>query len=313
MISIVEVWQKNMLLHGIERMLKRVLRFWNDFWFFSHDTRALGFMRILLVGSLFYLYLIRGLNNMSYYNGQGIVGRSQALGLFPDYFRPPFEWFFWPDAWAGGVHFLYVVLLFLILLGLAVRPMILLAWVLHIGFLHRNYSVNYGADIVSTIFLFYLSFTCCCDSFSVKNLFWKNKKQFFSNDILSSVFYRISQIQIAVIYGYTGLEKLKGVMWWEGTALWNVFNNPQVVMYDFSFLRQFPLVISFITFSTVVYEIYWPVAVLTKYRYLWLSLGVFFHVGIAVTMNIWPFSLVMISTYGLFLNWNDLRLNLKSS
>lgn len=298
-------------MNSVRNYTKQILKFWNQFWFSERDLRPLAAMRILLVGTFTYLYIIRGLYNMNYFNGQWMVPRDKALELIHPFMRPPFEWFFWPDAWAGPVHFLYVVLLILIFFGLAIRPMMMLAWVLHIGFIHRNYSVVYGADMIGSIFFFYLSFTRCCDVWTLKRKLFHFKEQILSSDPLNSAFYRIMQIQIAIIYAFTGFEKLKGGTWWDGTALWSVFGNPQLVTFDMSFMRMFPFLISILTFSTIIYEIYWPAAILTRARKPWLLVGVVFHIGIAIFLNIWAFSFVMLSTYFLFIDFDRIPLAIK--
>jgi hypothetical protein len=294
------------MMNSARKYISQLLVYWNAFWFSERDLRPLAAMRILLVGTFAYLYIVRGLFNMHYFNGQWMVSREKALELIHPLTRPPFQWFFWPDAWAGSVHLVYVILLLLILLGLAVRPMIFLAWVLHIGFIHRNYSVVYGADMIGSIFLLYLSFTQCCDVWTLKKKLFKFKEKIKSTDALNSAFYRVMQIQISVIYAFTGFEKLKGGSWWDGTALWSVFGNPQLVTFDMTFMRMFPVLISVLTFTTIIYEIYWPAAVLSRARKPWLLAGLAFHIGIGFLLNIWAFSFVMLSTYFLFLNFDQI-------
>lgn len=125
----------------------------------------------------------------------------------------------------------------------------------------------------------------------------------FSNpkDLLTPVFFRIAQIQICIIYMFTGLEKLKGPSWWDGTAIWTVIANPQMVIMDFTWMRYFPLLVSILTFTTVIFEVYFIAAMLNeKSRKIWLGLGFMFHLGIGLVMGLIPFSLAMISTYFLF-------------
>lgn len=290
--------------------MKSVIKVWNHFWFAGRDLRGLAAMRILLAGTLFFLYLLRGFYNLSYFTPESMVPRDQALTLFHDFMRPPFGWFFWPDSLAPWAHALLVLLLFLITFGVAVRPMIFLAWVLQWGFIQRNYSVVFGADVISAIFMLYLSGTHCCEKWTLKN--WLKQKlgqkirpeKDISEDLLSSLCFRLIQIQIAVIYAYTGFEKLKGSTWWDGTALWNVFANTQMVVFDLSFMSSFPLVIALVTFSTLIFEIYWPMAVITGLRPLWLFFGLGFHLGIGALMNLWAFSFVMLSTYFLFVDFD---------
>jgi hypothetical protein len=292
----------------MKSVLKKSLHWWNEFWFGARDLRALAAMRILVGATYFYIYLIRGLFNMDYFNGNWMVSREQAFELFHPLTRPTMTWFFWPDSWAGGVHTVFVILLLLITLGLAVRPMILLAWVLHIGFVQRNYAVIYGADLILTVFLLYLAGTQCCDVWTLKSKLFKFKEKIISTDPLNSVAFRMIQVHIAVIYAYTGFEKLKGASWWDGTALWSVFSNQQIIIHDMTFMRHVPWLISIITFTTILFEIYWPAAVLTKARNPWLIIGVLFHLTIGYLMQIWAFSMVMISTYFLFLDFNKVEI-----
>ncbi|MGZ3768250.1 MAG: HTTM domain-containing protein [Bdellovibrio sp.] len=274
---------------------------WDSFWFAPQDLLGLAFMRILLCGTMFYLYSAR-LANLSYYNDSSWISRSMALNVMPEIYRPLFLWSFWPDSLNLVMHILFVVLLALLTLGVGGRWLMGLAWILDAGFIQRNYSVNFGADIIAALFLFYMSFTQSCERLSILNLF-RGKNNFKKSDILSSVVIRMMQVQISVIYAYTGWEKLKGMTWWDGTALWSVMANPQMTTMDFSFLRSIPWIIPVVAYLTIIFEVYFPMAVAwNKTRNLWLWMGVFFHASIAVFMGLAPFAITMVSTYFLFLN-----------
>lgn len=305
-------------------MFTRVITYLNNFLFHSHDPKKLGLMRALLCSVIAYIAIFRQFN-MDQYDLHSIIPRSQALSIYPDFYRPLFEYFFWPDSLASVVHVIFIVLIVLAALGLTNRIVMLLTWVLLMGFINRNYSIVFGADLIGALFLFYLSFTDCTSYFSLKNYFNKNKIQAHNQTIalhkgnwssqwssqLSSVFLRLMQFQIAIIYAYTGFEKLKGSSWWDGTALWTVMVNPQFSIINFEFLRHFPLVFAIGTFVTLIFEIYFPVMVLFKKTKLWwLGLGVLFHSMIGLLLSLFPFSLIMISTYFLFLDEDD-RLMLK--
>jgi uncharacterized protein YbbC (DUF1343 family) len=115
-------------------------------------------------------------------------------------------------------------------------------WVIGLAFLQRNYSVAFGADVIGGLFLFYLSFTQCCERWTLKN--WLNKKlggvaqAVVHSDDLSAVFYRLIQLQLCVIYMYTGFEKLKGMSWWDGTAL--PWQNPSPNMRSLTAATLYP-------------------------------------------------------------------------
>ncbi|MGZ3772068.1 MAG: HTTM domain-containing protein [Pseudobdellovibrionaceae bacterium] len=281
--------------------LKNIWNKWEHFWFAPQNLLGLAFMRVLLCGTMVYLYSAR-LLNLSYYNDGSWMPRSLALEVMPEIYRPLFLWAFWPDSLNLVMHSLLVVLLVLLTIGIGGRWLMWMAWIIDMGFIQRNYSVNFGADIIGALFLFYMSFTQSCERLSVVNLF-RRKKEFKNSDILSSVMIRMMQVQISVIYAYTGFEKLKGASWWDGTALWSVMANPQMTTMDFSFLRVVPWIIPVVAYLTIAFEIYFPLAVAwPKMRNAWLILGVLFHASIAICMGLAPFATMMVSTYFLFLD-----------
>lgn len=316
------------MLTEVKNLIYRLFSFvwgkWDHWWFRPRSTSVLGLFRLLLTGTLFYMALMRSFH-LDYYTDASWMPRSLRFFVMPEMLRPPFSWFFWSDSWGPFFHYLLVLCLGLIFIGVGNRLLVLIAWILQIAFIQRNYSIVFGADHIGTILLFLLSLTNCFESWTVKSFLVKKWPGFFKfriqshTDILGSVGVRLLQIQMCTIYCYTGLEKLKGSSWWEGTALWNVLANPQQTVADFTFIKHFPFFIAFMTFFTVIYEIFWPVAVNSrKTKNIWLGLGVLFHLGIGITMGLMVFSLVMTSTYLLFLsdleyqkyfvsNWEQLK------
>jgi hypothetical protein len=151
--------------------------------------------------------------------------------------------------------------------------------------------------MVGTFFLAYLAMM---DS----NRFvspWKRSRA-VKVDALTSVGVRLVQMQVCIIYLYSGFEKAKGNSWWQGDALWRALSNGQLVSWDFGFLQHFPMMIAVSTFTTVLWETYFPVLVwVPRTRFWMLGFGVFLHLLIAFTLNIPFFSWFMCATYVLFL------------
>lgn len=284
-------------------LIARAWNAWDRFWFGFDHPLGLALTRIQLGLVLVWIYSARQLGSLQWLGatpGGGMVPRERALEVMPDFFRPPFGWFFWPDSLATTLHALFVLLCVLILLGIGTRWIAWFAWILHMGFIQRNYSILFGADVISCLFLLYLAFTRCDDRLSLLSL-WRSRPA-RGPSLISSLFARLMQIQLGVIYLYTGFEKLKGASWWDGTALWTVLGNPQMVKHDLGWVRHFPLVIAAVTFLTVIFEVYWPAAMLSeRLRRLWLGAGVLFHAGIGALMGLWTFSLTMLAPYWLFL------------
>ena len=125
---------------------------------------------------------------------------------------------------------------------------------------------------------------------------------------MSSAAYRMLQIQLCIIYGYTGLEKVRGITWWRGDSVWNAAANSQMVAFDLGFMQHLPEISVSMAFLTVLWEVYFPVLVWMKqFRPFVLLLGVFFHGSIGVLFGLPDFSMFMLSAYFLFIPETDLR------
>jgi hypothetical protein len=165
-------------------------------------------------------------------------------------------------------------------------------------------AVGYGVDSIATFFLFCLSFANSAKGGAVSSIF-------------ESMALRLLQLQVCIIYGYSGFEKLKGLLWWRGEALWYALANVQIARFDFSWVAHFPILIVIGTYATVLWEVYFPVLVWIKpvQKYV-LAFGVLLHIGIAITVYIPFFAGLMISTYVLFLDrelLNQMMISLKKT
>lgn len=285
----------------LQFQLKRAWALWDEFWFAPQNLLGLAFMRITLCGTFLYMSIMR-FYNLSFFTDASWIPKEKSLLILPEFGRPLFSWDVWPDSMNMPVNILVVILFALLTLGIGGRILTAIAWIINIGFINRNYPAHFGADVIGSLFLFYMIFTNSCERLSVLNLIRK-KKSFKSSDMISSMMIRMMQVQIMAIYAYTGWEKLKGSSWWDGTALWSVLANPQMTTVDFSFLRQIPWIIPVLGYMTIIFEVYFPPMVIwNKSRHIWLLVGFGMHMGIGIFMGLMPFATIMLSTYFLFLS-----------
>lgn len=289
--------------------MKKIWTAWDAFWFGSVPLLNLALFRILLCGTMFAMAVSRQFDVSTFYTDQGLLPRKWAIEVMPEFFKPPFDWILWSDAGATTAHAAMTLGLLLLVLGIGGRGIALAVWILHMGFLQRNYSIAFGADLIGGIFLFLMIGTDSCARLSLASRFRKGKASpETSTDLLTPVFFRMIQLQLCVIYAYTGFEKLKGGTWWDGTALWSVFANSQMVILDLTWMRSFPLAIVAMTYVTVLFEIYFPVLVWVRKTRPWvLALGASFHLGVGLLMALMNFGLVMMSAYFLFLKPETLQ------
>lgn len=298
------------MLTTAHKTVKKIRTGFADFLFGEGHFERLGVFRFLIFGVMFYIACYRQMN-VDQYGPNSLIPGAQAFDVFSDFYKPYIKLFFWPDHLAFSVHLIYITLLGLATLGLSNRLLMILTWVIAQGFIQRNFSILFGADVIGTLFMFYLGFTRCNEYFSLRRFIISKKVTFDPNlwsDQLSTMAFRLLQFQLFTIYAYTGFEKLKGSTWWDGTALWTVLVNPQFTAYDLLFLKDFPIFFAIGTFVTVIFEVYfWVMVSMKQTRSLWLVLGIFFHLMIGVLLGLMSFSLVMISTYILFVNRSNLR------
>lgn len=272
--------------HNILNVISNYLSHWWNFWNSKIDAKNLQKTRITFSVSVFFLYSVR-FWNLDFYNSESLIDRARALELFDAYQKPLFSWNFWPDSLALVMQITFLVLMVLMALGWVIRPMIAIAWVIHLGFMHRNWAAGMGMDTIVSVFLFYFSF---CE-------FRKSKQK----DMLTNVMIRMAQVHLSIIYFYTGLEKLRGPQWWEGTAIWTALSNPQMTSFDLLFLKDWPLIVGLLTHATVLFELmFLPMVWNPRTRNFILVLGVSFHFGTALLMDLWAFAAVMTSLYFLF-------------
>ena len=274
-------------MQKLNSFIKHLWNAWENFWWAPLDGRSLIATRITFGLSALGVTALR-FWNLDLFNEKSLALKSEALDLADAYSRPYFSWNFWPDSLALPMQIILMILLLLFTIGYTRRPLIFAAWVIHIGFMQRNLSAGMGVDTMIMVFLFYLSF---CEV-------WKKSHY----DGLTKVMVRMIQVHLAIIYFYTGLEKLRGATWWEGSALWLVFNNTQITLWDLTWIAHFPVVLALFAHATVMFEIFFPAFVTNpKTKFYWLGLGIFFHVGIAVTLDLWGFSGLMMSQYFLYI------------
>lgn len=279
---------------------------WERFWFGARDQqRRMAVFRSVLCGVYFVFFLIRTPDLDFFFSNDGIM-QSHLLheGLFPmEYRYSIFDVIPGHAALLTG-HLIFLGCLLMMIVGWFPRLAAAIAFFLHVSFMHRNIAVSFGVDLIATFYLFYLIFSDA--SFSKKT---HSAKDNWVSD-LGSVSYRLCQVQLCVIYAYSGIEKLKGVSWWGGSALWDVLANPMLIKADFGWLVHFLPILALMAYLTLLWEVYFPVLIwIPKWRPWMLVFGVLFHVGIAVSVNIPFFSLMMMSFYILFIDrehWNRL-------
>lgn len=275
---------------------------WNWFWFESRSDESLvplALFRLAFCSVMLFCYFTRAFDVDFFYGFEGILPHWHGKNI--EFFR--YHPTFLSDAWSSpalhGLHAVFLLCLMSTALGFFTRYSAIATYFLHMVFTNRNMSVMFGVDMIATFFLLYLCFADTNSRFSIDAILGREKK---TQSLRSHIALRLMQIQVCIVYGFSGLEKLKGSRWWDGSALWDVLSIGNMQRWDLSFVAHFPVILAAAVYIVLIFEVYFPVLIwLKKWRLPMLLFGVFMHIGIFVFMNLPSFGFMMITLYILFL------------
>ena len=221
------------------------------------------------------------------------------------------------------IHAAFLVVCVLFTIGLWTRVTSVLAWAGSLNYIHRGQLILFGQDTMQTILLMYLMIGPSGAALSVDALRARyraaraalaagGRSVPWAEAILSgparnwlaNFAVRLFQINFCFIYASSGLSKLKGTTWWDHSAPWLVFANPEFGLIRYPafewLLRQamefrvpVALFFGFATLFTLFLELGLPILVWTRLRPVMVIMSVLLHFGIAVFMGLTVFGLYM--------------------
>jgi hypothetical protein len=101
-------------------------------------------------------------------------------------------------------------------------------------------------------------------------------------------------IQVCIVYFVAGFMKIQGETWHNGTAL---FLISQVEWFSTPSTRgafAHPVIATAGAYSTMLFQIWFPLALFSRFKLAFVAVAMLFHIGIAVTMGLLTFSIVMV-------------------
>lgn len=177
---------------------------------------------------------------------------------------------------------------------------------------HRNLWFQHGGDRVIRVAVLMLALAPCGATLSVDA--WRRRRQAAragmgaATPLVAAWPLRLFQLQWMVIYAFTGVEKLRGNNWLDGTAIYYALS-------DLSFQR-FPdwvepalqsapgqAACALLTWLALAWEVaFAPLVLWAPARLPVLAAGVALHLGIAATISVGSFSFAMLAGYLAFLS-----------
>lgn len=215
-----------------------------------------------------------------------------VMGLSPIYAPPgPLKYITHAVALLpDGVRDLVVLVVVLALLVLCLRDLFrsprwwsaLLIWLLHANLMNNAWLAGSGGQQL------------------VANLLFCNI--FLSLGSAHAVFFGLwsARMQLLLAYFTTGLHKLTGTHWTDGTAMGIVATDPA---FGPLWLGDMPVLSAVLTWSVLVFQLTFPLAVWFRpTRHAWMLFGLVFHLGTAIWMDIPEMGLAFIASYALWLD-----------
>ncbi len=234
-------------------------------------------------------------------------------------------WFHVTDPWAmAAIHAGVLVVMAMFTIGLFTRVTAVLVWLATVSYIHRTQQVLFGMDTMMNILLFYLMIGNSGAALSIDRLIARYRavrhslRQSGTIDAATRTFLaypppsvntgfalRLIQVHFCFIYMAAGLSKLKGGMWWNGLAFWEVLVNPEFTPMHYqwyesalrwleTFKPVYYVMIALGVWFTLFIEIAGPFLFWTRLRWLVIVLASLMHAVIAVIMGLNLFELLMI-------------------
>ncbi|MFI1963216.1 HTTM domain-containing protein [Streptomyces pathocidini] len=224
-------------------------------------------------------------------------------------------------AWFQLVYHAGALAALAVMLGVGGRFGLGLHWLLLWSVYQRQPVLLDGGDNLAYVVIPFLLLTRCYERFAFPSGFMRR----FSRRVPSSVrdlsvpFHNLGILmisaQVCLVYVVSGLYKVMGQMWQDGTALFYVMRVPEFQLPGWSnLIYENDWLIHLGTYGTVIFLVYFPLGILVPKLRPWAAaISVGFHLSIAFFMGLTSFALTMIacdliflsSTLGRTLSWSE--------
>lgn len=285
---------------------------WDRFFFTPADPRPLGLLRIAAGALALWSVGWLGTDLRGFLGAEGWLDQAMYREARPTVWI----WSLWsmvPDRLLGPAWTVAMLVLLCFTLGLLSRITAVLAWLIVVSTSHRNPLILFGFDQFLTLWLFYLAVcTASGQAFSVDR--WIARRRGGparpERTVPANLGLRLLQINLAILYGAAGVAKLRGLSWWDGSAIIKMLGNAEFRPFDLTWILGSAAgvyFLNFLTHSALWLEVLYPILIWKKTIRPYVLLAVvLMHLGIAIAMGLTEFSLVMIAGNLAFVDWfND--------
>jgi predicted DCC family thiol-disulfide oxidoreductase YuxK len=297
------------------RLLAGAWRVWSSIWFQEAPTTPLEVTRIGLGIAMLLHYGMASQYLLTFWGDNGWMTRDLLANEIVDPFQQSvFFYFAAPWQWIA-FHALFLFCIAAFMLGWRTW---LVKWVVligHLSFAYRNPVMTYGVDSILACLLLIECFAPVGRALSLDRVreVRRAKRKYRDTNLgirpppytseWAFACMRLMQIQMALLFFFSGIGKLKGDDWWDGSAIWRVFTDSYFHSDALlAVLASQYWIVNVATYSTIVIEISYAFLIWQRAtRPYLLVLGIFLHLQFALLMYLHYFSWVMIMGHMSFL------------
>lgn len=291
----------NPLVETPANWARSVVRAWDRFWFTPALPHTLALIRILGGAMLFYTHavwtigLTAFLGPHAWLNSQAAALMNQGL----DGRNFAFSYLYWVQSPAllWVLHLAALVVLAMLTVGLFTRVTAVLAWIITLSYCQRLTGALFGLDQINVFIATYVMLGASGAVWSIDR--WRALRRDPAAPVRpavsTNIAIRLLQLHLCVIYLFGGIGKMRGEMWWDGSALWFAFASLEYQSLDMTWTVRHRWLLALLTHTTVFWETFYSFLIWPRLtRPICLLLAVFVHAGIGITLGMPTFGLAMI-------------------
>jgi predicted DCC family thiol-disulfide oxidoreductase YuxK len=284
-------------------VLAGLARAWSQFWFQSSPTTPLELARIGIGAALLLNYARATPFLFDFWGDTGWAPLPVVLENTTDPWLQSVFFYFTAPWQLIAFHALFLLCCAALTVGWRTSWVKWVVLVGQISYDHRNPTLPYGVDMILGSLLVIMCVAPIGRAISLDRVRTvraaKLEKLEATLPQYSSPWAgactRLMQIQMAVLFFYSAIAKLRGYEWWSGDAIWVVFINGQYyhrAVLDLLASHYWLSVVA--TYATIIIEIAFPFLIWQRRtRPYLLAAAIFLHFQFAVLMGLFYFSFVM--------------------
>jgi predicted DCC family thiol-disulfide oxidoreductase YuxK len=290
-------------MHGGRKIVAALGAAWSRLWFQSRPTTPLEIARMGIGALLLIHYILATPYLFLFWGDDGVMPRENALEGVDAWSQSVFFYLAEPWQWIA-FHALFLLCCATLMVGWRTSWVKWIVLIGQISFAYRNPLLPYGVDKILEWLLLIMCVAPIGRAMSLDRVRAVRAAKRVRLDATlppyaspwAGACTRLMQIQMAVLFFYSAVSKIRGDEWWNGDAIWQLFSTNEY--YNGFFLdvlaHQYWLV-NFATYSVILIEIAYPFLIWQRRTRPYLLAGaIFLHLQFAFLMGLFYFSFVMI-------------------